>query len=179
MGELMNESMKDNNEPELEAELVAATEASEEEKLALELKETKDRLLRMAAEFDNFKKISQREHLASLKFASEGLILSLLPVVDNLSAAILSAKNNDSAKDLVLGLDMVLKQLSDSLQKYGIEFFNALGEKFDPARHEAIGEREDNSDAGTVLEQLCSGCLLHGRLLRPARVIVTAAKRAN
>ncbi len=175
----MNEPIKDSNESELEVELLPVAEPSVEDKLTLELKETNDRLLRVAAEFDNFKKISQREHLASLKFANEGLILNLLPVIDNLSAAIKSGKTTDSAKDLVLGVEMVLKQLSDALQKYGVEFFDAQGESFDPSRHEAIGEREDDSNPGTILEQLCSGCLLHGRLLRPARVIVAAAKKAS
>lgn len=171
----MNEHTKDSCEPAPEAKL-DPIEPSAEEKLTAELKETHDRLLRVAAEFENFKKISQREHTNGLKFANESLILSLLPVMDNLEQAVRAGKTADSSKDLLIGVEMVLKQLCDTLQKYGVEFFNAQGENFDPSRHEAIGERDDDSTAGTVLEQLCSGCLLNGRLLRPARVIVSAKK---
>lgn len=149
-------------------------EPSAEEKLTAELKETHDRLLRVAAEFENYKKISQREQINSIKFANESLVLNLLPVIDNLEQAINVGKKSDSPKDLIVGIEMVLKQLCDSLEKFGVEFFSALGEKFDPARHEALTEREDESvEPGVVIEQFQKGCLLNGRLLRAARVVVS------
>lgn len=176
MGETMSEP-KD-KEPKVElSEESEQVEQNNEEKLTLELKETHDKLLRLAAEFENYKKISQREQLNSLKFANENIVLSLLPIIDNLEQAVAAGKKSDSAKDLVVGVEMVLKHFSDSLEKYGVEFINVLGQPFDPNRQEAIGEREDDQvEAGTVVEQMQKGCLLHGRLIRPARVIVS--KRA-
>ncbi len=162
------------HENELETSEDEISEPSLEEKLTAELKDTHDRLLRVAAEFENYKKISQREQINSIKYANESLVLNLLPVIDNLEQAVNVGKKSESSKDLVIGVEMVLKQLSDSLEKFGVEFFQTLGESFDPARHEALSEREDDSvNPGTVVEQFQKGCLLNGRLLRAARVVVS------
>ncbi|MCA9508682.1 MAG: nucleotide exchange factor GrpE [Myxococcales bacterium] len=151
-----------------------AQEASVEDKLTAELKQTHEKLLRVAAEFENYKKISQREQMNSIKFANENLVLNLLPVMDNLEQAVTAAKKSDNAKDVVIGVEMVLKQMSEVLEKFGVQFFSTHGENFDPARHEALSEREDdNVEPGTVVEQLQKGCLLNGRLLRAARVVVS------
>lgn len=167
-------TVEENNSPEAEMEAAKEPELSVEEKLTAELKDTHDRLLRIAAEFENYKKISQREQINSIKFANENLVLSLLPVLDNLEQAVFAGKKNDNSKDLVIGVEMVLKQMSDILEKFGVEFFSTHGEVFDPARHEALSEREDDSVApGTVVEQFQKGCLLNGRLLRAARVVVS------
>lgn len=166
-------AMSDQDQGEKDHLPEVVVEPNPEEGLKNELKDTHERLLRVAAEFENFKKISQREHLNTLKFANEGLILLLLPLLDNLEQAIKSGKNNDAAKDLVLGVEMVLKLFYEALEKVGVQFFDAYGEAFDPSRHEAIGEREDEiAAAGTVIEQFTKGSLIHGRLLRAARVIV-------
>lgn len=154
--------------------LPAEAEISAEEKLKVELDQAKDRFLRLAAEFDNFKKISKREQLNSLKFANESLISSLLPIIDNLEQAVIAGKIADESKTSVLiGVEMVLKQLIDALQKFGVEMFSAKGQAFDPARHEAVSEQEDDSvREGTVVIEYQKGYLLNGRLLRPARVVV-------
>lgn len=180
MGEDFMSNKKSTEEHGLEAEPEASEgekefpEPSNEEKLTAELKETHDRLLRVAAEFENYKKIAQREQINSVKFANENLIVNMLPVIDNLEQAISVGKKANSSKDLIVGIEMVLKQLCDSLEKFGVEFFSAVGENFDPARHEALSEREDESvDPGVVIEQFQKGCLLNGRLLRAARVVVS------
>lgn len=154
-----------------ETEEAKAEQAEEENPLSLELSETKDRLLRLAADFDNYKKTSQREQLNTIKFANEAFITNLLPIIDNLEQAV-SLKTDDK-NDVVLGVEMVLKQFKDLLEKAGVEIFSAMGQMFDPARHEALGQKEDDSVAeGTVVMEYQKGYLLHQRLLRPARVMV-------
>ena len=153
----------------------AEAEPTTQEKLASELAQTNDRLLRLAAEFDNFKKIAAREQASSQKFANESLIGNLLPIMDNLEQAVKAGKKSDSegAHDLLVGVEMVLKQMTDTLVKFGVEFFDSKNQTFDPSRHEALCEQEaPGVAAGTVVEEFQKGCLLHGRLLRPARVAV-------
>lgn len=150
------------------------------EMLKAELSETRARLLRLAADFENYKKISQREQQTSVKFANAGLITDLLPIVDNLEQAVLACKKSTEASnnDVLVGVEMVVKQLAELLRKSGVEIFSAVGQPFDPARHEAMGEQiSDTVDHGFVVEEYQKGYLLHGRLLRPARVVV--AKRSG
>lgn len=176
----MDDAKKNKNDsliPESEnsSEHEALPEPSEQDKLADELLETKDRLLRLAAEFENFKKISARERANSLKFANESLIVSLLPIMDNLEQAVLAGKSSEmgAARDLLVGVEMVLKHMTETLQKFGVEFYSALGLAFDPNRQEAVCEQEDDEVApGTVVQEYQKGCLLNGRLIRAARVAV-------
>jgi molecular chaperone GrpE len=168
---------KEENKEALEEGQEEALELSPEEKLLSELASSKDRFLRLAAEFDNFKKISARERLNSLKFANEGLIMALLPSIDGLEQALKAGKSADNnAQELLVGVEMVLKQVIDALGKFGVEFFNSEGLPFDPNRHEALCEQHSSDQApGTVIQEYQKGCLLHGRLLRPARVVVAKA----
>lgn len=162
-------------QPELESP------ESQADRMEKELLEAKDRLLRLAAEFDNFKKIAQREQQNAIKFANENLVISLLPVIDNLEQAISACKKSSANNnDVLVGVEMVLKQLVDVLSKCGIEVFSALGQLFDPARHEAMGEQESNDAAvGTILVEYQKGYLLHGRLIRPARVVIAKAPKVS
>lgn len=163
----------DEVEPTNEPVVVEENTPSVEENLRHEVAQTKDRLLRLAAEFENYKKISQREQLNSLKFANEGLITNLLPIVDSLEHAIAACKKSAENNDVLVGVEMVAKQLGDVLQKHGVEVFSALGKPFDPARHEAMGEQIDDSvDEGSVVVEYQKGYFLHSRLLRPARVVI-------
>jgi len=180
----MDQTKKDKKEPEV-PEILETQDApdiliqpTEEEKLASELVQTNDRLLRLAAEFENFKKIAARERVQSLKFANEGLIVSLLPAIDNLEQAVKAGKKADQAQDLLIGVEMVLKQMIEALQKAGVEFFNSEGQPFDPSRHEAVCEQEaEDKEEGTVVQEFQKGCLYNGRLLRASRVAV--AKKSS
>jgi molecular chaperone GrpE len=98
------EEQPSGHESVLEKSETEISEPSLEEKLTTELKETHDRLLRVAAEFENYKKISQREQINSIKYANESLVLNLLPVIDNLEQAVNVGKKSDSSKDLVIGV---------------------------------------------------------------------------
>lgn len=161
-------------------EKVQASEKSQEERLQEELLETKDRFLRLAADFENYKKIVQREQANSVRFANESLITSLLPIMDNLEQAIISQKKSgDSNNDILIGVEMVLKQLTEALVKFGVEIVSAKGLPFNPAQAEALCELEDDSvPPGTVVTEYQKAYFLHGRLLRAARVAV-AKKSGN
>lgn len=150
------------------------SEKSELDKLKDDISEAKDRYLRLAAEFENYKKISQREQQNGLRFANEAIITNLLPIVDNLEQAVMAQKKiSTGSNDILLGVEMVLKQFADVLARFGVENFSAEGAIFDPSRHEALSEQEDDSvPEGTVVNVYQKGYLLHGRLLRPARVVV-------
>ncbi len=176
----LSSSKTPDEQPDRDAEGEVKPEQSIEEKLAEELTQIKDRYVRLLAEFDNYKKISQREQQNSIRFANESLLTNLLPIIDNLEQAIVAQKKSSEEKnDILIGLEMVLKQLFDLLNKYGVEVFNAKGIPFDPARHEALSEQEDETaPPGTVVIEYQKGYLLNGRLLRPARVAV-AKKPGN
>src|SRR5580658_990295 len=121
MSEIKDPEIKDKaleTEPELIKE-----EEKEIPDLSIELIETKDRLLRIAADFENYKKTSQREQLNSIKFANEAFITNLLPIIDNLEQAVKSSKDNNN--DVIVGVQMVLKQFYDLLEKAGVEVFSA------------------------------------------------------
>jgi molecular chaperone GrpE len=157
----------------------STVQPSVEDTLKAELLEAKDKLLRLAAEFENYKKISHREQLNAVRFANEALIHQLLPLLDSLEQAVLSCKksaDNDN-NNVLIGIDMVIKQFSEILKKVGVDAFSALGQPFDPAKHEAIGEQiSDDDKEGSVIAEYQKGYLLHGRLLRPARVVVAKRK---
>ena len=133
-----------------------------------------DRLLRMAAEFDNYKKRSTREREEYIKYANEALIKELLPVVDSCERAISSAKTTEEIEALVEGVELIFKQLHSVLEKRGVSYIEALDKPFDPNYHEAVmtasdSDREDN----TVVEELQRGYILNDRVIRPSMVKVT------
>ncbi len=131
-----------------------------------------DRYLRERADLENFKKRMQRDRAESLRFASEGLIRELLPVLDNLERAIGHAGGN--GESVIEGVQMVLRALMDVLERHGVTRIDAEGAAFDPAKHQALAhvhapDREPNQ----VVEQHQRGYQLHERLLRPALVTVS------
>jgi len=147
----------------------------------LELKEQEaksnyDRFLRQAAELENFKKRIARERDEAIRFANEYLIKDLLPVIDNLERAVVHAKGGDSGKPLVEGVEMVLKGFFDVLTRHGVVQVSAVGQPFDPVKHEAMAQMEsDKQLPNTVMEEHHKGYLLHDRLLRPALVSIAKA----
>jgi molecular chaperone GrpE len=159
-----------NENPEIE--LAEEQLQESEQQVNDEIQALQDRFLRLGAEFDNFKKRSERDRQVSVRFASESLLRDLLPVIDHLEQALLAAKVGvDDA--IVTGVKMVLKQFEDVLGRHGVKGFNALGEQFDPSKHEAMAEQADASvPAGQVIQEFQKGYFLHDRLVRPARVVV-------
>jgi molecular chaperone GrpE len=139
-----------------------------------ELAQKQDELLRVLADTDNFKKRLVREKEEFLKFAAEGVIADLLPVVDNLDLALIHGRENPACKDLVQGVEMTRSVFLDTMKRHGLELVGAEGQPFDPAQHEAVGHEErDDLEEGSVCRLLQKGYRLKDRLIRPARVLVS------
>ncbi len=133
----------------------------------------KDQLLRLAADFDNYKKRSRKEMEDLGKIARENVLRELLPVFDNLERATSHASEATDLKALTDGISMVTRQFLDTLGKLGIERVPALGLPFDPAVHEAVQHLETTEHApGTVAMELQAGYKLGDRVIRPAMVVV-------
>ncbi len=149
------------------------------EELEEKLRGEHDRLLRLAAEFENYKKIAQTQQSQSIKYANESILYNFLPIIDNLEMALKCGPSieDKAGKDLLLGVEMVLKLFYDSLGKFGVKSFSYLGKAFDPAQCEAVSEEESLEEEGTVVKEYQNGYMLHERLLRPSRVVV--AKKAQ
>jgi molecular chaperone GrpE len=151
----------------------------------LETKETEaknyyERLLRQAAELENYKKRSARERDDAIRYANESLLKDLLPVVDNLERAIAHASGGGNGKPLVEGVEMVLRGLADVLTKHGAMPILAQGQPFDPTKHEAMTQVEtDDHEPNSVVEELHKGYMLRDRLLRPALVSVAKAVKTR
>ncbi len=148
-----------------------AVSGAELTRLQNENAEMKDRLLRSRADFENFRKRAEREKADHQKYALSGFVRELLPVIDNFERA-LSAKT-DSAADLLMGVELIYKQLGDVLSRSGLQVVEEASVPFDPTFHEAV-TREENLDVPnhTVTEVMQKGYLLNGRLVRPAMVKV-------
>ncbi len=130
--------------------------------------------LRSLAEMDNFKKRLTREKEDFCKFANEGLLADLLPVLDNMDLALEHGAKVDACKDFVMGVDMTRKIFLDILSRQGLTPVGEIGEPFNPEKHEAIAHEErDDMEPELVCSVLQRGYLLKDRLLRPAKVTVS------
>jgi molecular chaperone GrpE len=140
-----------------------------------QVKEYYDRYLRLAAEFDNYKKRSAREKDEYRKFANESLIQELLAVADNLERAIQSIKDDGTVNNLVLeGVHMTLNEILRVFEKFKVKPIDALGEPFDPTFHQAVMQEETElQPENIVLNELQKGYMIHDRLLRPSMVVVS------
>jgi molecular chaperone GrpE len=144
------------------------------QKLEEEVKESKDALLRKAAEFENFRKRLVRDKEESIKYANAALLSDILPIIDDFERAIQSAADSKDFDAFHTGVSMIEKQMVSMLERnWGLKRFAANGEPFDPEKHEAIAvEETDRHDSEIVLEDYQKGYLLHDRVLRPAKVKV-------
>ncbi|WP_321429110.1 nucleotide exchange factor GrpE [uncultured Methanolobus sp.] len=141
---------------------------------AEETSELRDKLLRLTAEFDNFRKRSIREKEEYRKFAVEQVIMELLEVYDNFERAIESAKQTDDVESVITGVEMVFKQFTGILEKEGLERIECQGKEFDPYLHEAMMHVEHpDHDENTVMDVCRPGYCLHTKVIRPAMVTVS------
>jgi molecular chaperone GrpE len=141
-----------------------------------------ERLLRVTADFENYKKRAARERQDAVKFANEGLMQKLIPVLDNFESALnaVQSSGGDSAQSLLTGVGMIHQQLKSVLTEAGLEEVEAHGKAFDPNLHEAVSQAEsDEHPEGHVMQQLRRGYRLRERLLRPATVIVAKPPAPN
>ncbi len=139
-----------------------------------EAKEYYDRLLRAAADLENFKKRAARDKEEWTKFANEDLLKAILPVIDNLERAVNHAEKVVDTGVMIEGVRLTIKQILQTLDRFGLTPFESVGKPFDPAMHEAmIVVESDQHEPNHVVEEFQKGYLLNDRLLRPATVSVS------
>jgi molecular chaperone GrpE len=190
---LQDENPELNEQDELEAEEIESpsetveTEQQEEpgaeeelEAARAELTELRDQMLRMAAESENFKKRMERERLTALKYSGEQIFREILPVVDNLERAIAHVEGADAEKSLdalVEGVQLTLKSLNSTLEKFEVKPIESVGQPFDPNHQEALTmEASDTIPANSVVTEFEKGYYYKDRLLRAAKVVVSSGK---
>jgi molecular chaperone GrpE len=147
-----------------------------EDSLQVELEQTKDRLLRLAADFENFRRRALKDHQEAHQFGHQNLVKDLLPTVDNLQRAIehVARSEGGGLQGLLQGVELVLRELQGVFAKHGVTEIEAADQPFDPEVHEAMAQAPDASvPPNTVLQVFQRGYRLRDRLLRPARVVVS------
>lgn len=143
-----------------------------------EIRELNDKVLRAHAEFENFKKRVTKEKSDLLKYANEEMAKEMLRTVDNLEIALDHAGEDNQSESIKEGIEIILKQLLQSLERFGVKGFNAVGERFDPTKHEAVVQVESaEHEPDTVVTESQKGYFLRDRLLRPALVTVSKVPR--
>jgi len=136
--------------------------------------EQDDRLLRLAADFENYKKRVARERQEYVALANERLVLELLPILDDLERALAAAEQHEEAK-LEEGVALVHRSLASLLERNGVQPIETDG-RFDPHVHEALLSQPSEADEGSVIDVVQKGYKLGERVVRPARVVVAGPK---
>ncbi|MFA7382132.1 MAG: nucleotide exchange factor GrpE [Desulfurivibrionaceae bacterium] len=150
---------------DLSAQLAKALERNQE---------LEDKLLRLAAEQDNFRKRMQRERETSLKYAEEAILREILPSLDNLERAVEQCKCSPDAGSLLAGVEMTCKGLLNTLEKFGVKPLAGEGQPFDPNFHEAVAmEPSAEVPENQILQEYQKGYMFKDRLIRAAKVVVS------
>ena len=137
--------------------------------------ERHDQLLRLGAEFENYKKRMQKEKSDAMKFGNESLLKAVLPILDNLERTIDHGKKMNENGPLLQGVEIIVRQFLTILERFGVKPVAAMGESFDLEKHEAVAQAESDQEPDRVISELEKGYLFHERLLRPAKVLVSKA----
>ena len=154
------------------------TSADSQEKQAQEeLQIYQDKYIRLAAEFENYKRRAQRDRSDAIRYANESLIKNLLSTLDNLERAIQCGKDAGSSGSLLEGVELTHKQFLETVEKLGVRQVSSPGSLFDPSMHQAVAQVEsETAEPNTVVEEFQKGYFLHDRILRPAMVTVAKEK---
>lgn len=171
------ETLSEESAPaENNSEEQANPEETKDEEIARlkdEVEAEQNKYLRLLADFDNFKRRSQKDKEISTKFRSQSLLTDLLPVLDNFERALTVETKSDDTASIMKGVEMVQKSLLEAVKREGLEEIPAVGEPFDPNYHQAVmQEKDEQAEPGIVLQELQKGYTLKGRVLRPAMVKV-------
>jgi len=151
---------------------------SQEKKAEEELQIYQDKYMRLAAEFENYKRRVQRDQKDAIRYANESLLKNLLSTLDNLERAIQSGKDAGASGSLLEGVELTHKQFLETVGKLGVRQISSTGCLFDPNIHQAVAQVEsETAEPNTVVEEFQKGYFLHDRILRPA--MVTVAKEES
>ncbi len=179
MAEKEIKSNKHNTDKKEENVTISKAEYDSLKAGAEERKTLEDKFLRAHAEFENAKKRIEKDKLDFLRYANEGLILELLPILDNLEIAERHIKEAKDFKAVQEGVDMIQLQMQEFLKDIGIERIKTVGEKFDPNFHDPIEvEKSNDKSDGLVVAELKPGYKFNGKLLRPAMVKISKKEEA-
>jgi len=182
--ELVDDDSIGNDPPNKILDSEESSEKSEEEiavdslsKLEVQLEEMRDQVLRHQAEVQNVKRRAEQDVEKARKYALERFCNELLPIVDSLEMAILSASpDQEDSESILKGVKLTLKMFVDTLAKFNLEQIDPEGEPFDPKSHQAVSMVENNEvEPNTVISVMQRGYVLSGRLIRPAMVVVSKA----
>ena len=169
--ELLENEAPVEEEAEVQTEIEEEAEPSPLEKAEALLKEANDKFLRTLAEYDNFRKRSQKEKEAAFGDSKASVLAEFLPILDNFERAV--SNKDASLEDYQKGIDMIFNQFTEILKKQGVETFGEKGEQFDPNIHNAVMHIEDENEAeNTIVDVFSKGYKLGDRILRPAMVKV-------
>ncbi len=182
--EKKDDTKKDSSIKKKKSKGLLKKKSTAKDKESIQLKEQiaseKDRVLRLSAEFENYKKRKQRELDDFKKFANETIFRQLLTVVDNLERAISSSKENSDQEGLLKGVELTHKEIVRLFETFNVKTVEAENQIFDPNFHQAVTQEEtDKVPDNTVTKVLQKGYLLHDRLIRPAMVIVSKNKKKD
>ncbi|MBM0064299.1 nucleotide exchange factor GrpE [Bacillus gibsonii] len=169
------QEMADVMEGQVIEEQEVADEESAEAAHQAEVADLNNRLLRVQADYDNFRRRSREEKEAAAKYRAQGFIEELLPALDNFERALSVKPESEEAKSLAQGLNMVYNQLQEALKKEGVTAIETVGQPFDPHLHQAVMQvEEEGFESNQVVEELQKGYKLKDRVLRPSMVKVNA-----
>jgi len=158
-------------------EIDSADAQSPEQRAQEELQIFQDKYMRLAAEFENYKRRAQRDQSDSIRYANESLLKNLLPTLDNLERAIKCGTDAGASGALIEGVELTHKQFLETVAKLGVRQVTSTGADFDPNIHQAVAQVESETAApNTVVEEFQKGYFLHDRILRPAMVTVAKEK---
>lgn len=147
--------------------------AEKNTELEKKLEEAKNRSLRLQADFENSRRRMRMESVASEKYRAQTLILDILPAIDNFERALKTEADNEQAKALKQGMEMVYHGLLEALTKEGLQTIEAVGKEFDPHLHQAVMQGEDeNAASNVIIEEFQKGYMLKDRIIRPSMVKV-------
>ena len=164
--------------PETVAPATDGASPSEVEALQAKLKEAEQKYIYLYADFENFKKRAIKERQEVVKFGWENVANGLLEVLDNFDRALQFAKP-DTDPGLLSGLKMVADQFKKTLEKQGVAEIKSVDQSFNPELHEGVGQIPSDKPQGTIVQEAQKGYTLHGRLLRPSRVLISSGTAAN
>ena len=161
-----------------------ADEENPENKIKNQIAELNDKILRLLAENQNLRKNHEKEKEDIIKYGSFNFASQILSLTDNLDRAFSIFKNNEKFKDkefleITSGIELIEKELQNTLEKNFITYIDCLNKKFDPNFHQALSEIESDKEPGTIVDEIQKGYMLHDRLLRPSLVNVAKSTKKS
>ncbi|QFT89913.1 heat shock protein GrpE [Bacillus sp. THAF10] len=177
------EVVNDQEQPVTETETMEETETVEEveitaqeqkiAELEAKLEDKENRLLRLQADFDNFRRRVKLDQEAAQKYRAQNLVTDILPALDNFERALKVNSEDEKILSFLQGMEMVHRQLAEALKTEGLEAIEAVGQQFDPHLHQAVMQVEEGEgESNTVLEEFQKGYKLKDRVIRPSMVKV-------